>query len=156
MGSKPARDPNFWYSRTNMTHFEGTCQFLGSAIFQPRYSHTNNPLSAIFAYRAAKSLILWPPHDTFATFGVLKGTVFSSLSRWRLYIFCVTFCYGAGTSKACPFEAVWRLRKTNSNPSGFELFSPKTRCLSAGQRHLFTLIDPSVHRQVLIPYFEAL
>ena len=54
-------ESNVWYSRNNMTCLEGAGQVLGSAISQPRYSLSNNPLSAIFAYRAAESRHLGRP-----------------------------------------------------------------------------------------------
>ena len=44
------------------------------------------------------------------------------------------------------------------NPSGFELYSPKTRFLIARQRHFFKLIDPNVQPQLLcmITFFAML
>ena len=75
-----------------MTYLDGAGQFLGSAISRPRNSLANEPISAIFAYRAADSRLLRPPHDTYVTFGVLKRTAFSSpstvlisrLNKWSL------------------------------------------------------------------------
>ena len=83
-GSIPARYPNFWYSKTNMTYLDGAGQFLGLAISRPRNSLANNPISTIFAYQVTESRALRAPHDTYTTFGVLKRTDFSSLSRWCL------------------------------------------------------------------------
>ena len=67
-----------------MTYLDGVGQFLGSVISRPRNSLANDPISAIFAYQEAKSRLLRPPHDTYATFGVLKRTAFSSPSIWCL------------------------------------------------------------------------
>ena len=67
-----------------MTCLNGPGQFSGSAISRPHYSLADAPLSAIFAYQAAESQLLGPPHDTYATFGVLKRTDFSSPSKLQL------------------------------------------------------------------------
>ena len=67
-----------------MTYFDGAGQFFGSAISRPHNSKANAPTTAIFAYRAAESRLLRLPHNTYATFGVLERTTFSSLSIWCL------------------------------------------------------------------------
>ena len=71
-----------------MTYLEGAGQFFGSAISRPVNSLTNDPTSAILAYRMAESRLLRLLHDTYATFGVLKRTGFSSQS-----ICCLQFFY---------------------------------------------------------------
>ena len=40
------------------------------------------------------------------------------------------------------------------NPSGFELYSPKSRFLSGRQRHLFKLIDPNNHILLTVGHFS--
>ena len=55
-----------------MTYLDGVGQFSGSVISRPMNSLVNDLISAIFAYRAAKTQLLGPAHDTYVTFGGLK------------------------------------------------------------------------------------
>ena len=54
-----------------MTYLDGAGQFLGSAISRLPNSLVNDPISAIFAYRATESRLFRLPHDTYATLGAL-------------------------------------------------------------------------------------
>ena len=63
-----------------MTYLDGAGQFSSSAISRPPNSLAKDPISAIFAHRGEEFPLLRLPLDTYATFGVLKRTAFSSLS----------------------------------------------------------------------------
>ena len=56
----------------------GVGQFSGSVISRPMNSLVNDPISAIFAYRAAKTQLLGPASTLYTTFRVLYSPLYQA------------------------------------------------------------------------------
>ena len=96
-----------------MTCLDGAGQFLGSAVSRPGYSLANDPKSAIFAYREAKSRLFRPPMTPMPPLGYSKEPPFQARRDGVFRFFLRPFIFAQAPKKRAQRSIFYHLNTQN-------------------------------------------